>query len=234
MDQVTSVDILNFWTCDPSEMNKRRHWRGRKKWTLWWMTLMNHFFYAGVCSLSQLSPVEAADGGAAPDPKQPWHCSSGPVSKVTSASWGFSDVFKKILSNSFVSVLLFCRHLNFDICYSAYFSPMFWGIFNVNLTSCTSSLVFDHLSVSCNLTVLAVLLLSVCLYIPGLVVCKRADTMYQKNRRAHFLSDNSPFDSCLYAVTVHTGLCSAANMSAKVKLPFAPFVTCCFKKLVNF
>lgn len=95
--------------------------------------------------------------------------------------------------------------------------------FNISLISCLSSLVFDGFSVSCNLTVLTVLVLCVCLYIPGLVVCKRADTLFQKNRRVHFLSDNSPFDSCLYAVNIHTGLCSAANMSAKVKLPFAPF-----------
>ncbi|XP_023272777.1 polycystic kidney disease protein 1-like 1 [Seriola lalandi dorsalis] len=72
------------------------------------------------------------------------------------------------------------------------------------------------LSASCNLTVLGVLVLCVCLYILRLAVCKRADDMFKKNRRVHYLSDNSPFDSYLYAITIHTGLCSAANMSAKV------------------
>ncbi|XP_050922890.1 LOW QUALITY PROTEIN: polycystic kidney disease 1 like 1 [Lates calcarifer] len=72
------------------------------------------------------------------------------------------------------------------------------------------------LSVSHDLTVLGVLVVCVCLYIPGLVVCKTADDISKKNRRVHYLSDNSPCDSYLYAVTIHTGLCSAANMSAKV------------------
>ncbi|KAM6971589.1 polycystin-1-like protein 1 [Tautogolabrus adspersus] len=72
------------------------------------------------------------------------------------------------------------------------------------------------ISVSTNLTVLCVLVLCVCLYIPGLVVCKRADVVSEVNQRVHFLSDNSPHDPYLYAVTVHTGPCSVANMSAKV------------------
>ncbi|XP_053269030.1 polycystic kidney disease 1 like 1 [Pleuronectes platessa] len=72
------------------------------------------------------------------------------------------------------------------------------------------------LSVSRDLTVLVVMVLCVCLYIPGLVACKRADNVSEKNGRVHYLSDNSPLDPHLYAVTVHTGVCSAANMSAKV------------------
>ncbi|XP_034416623.1 polycystic kidney disease 1 like 1 [Cyclopterus lumpus] len=72
------------------------------------------------------------------------------------------------------------------------------------------------LSVSSDLTVLGVLVLCVCLYIPGLVVCKRADVVSEANQRIHYLSDNSPGDPYLYAVTIHTGLCSAACMSAKV------------------
>ncbi|XP_028425777.1 polycystic kidney disease 1 like 1 [Perca flavescens] len=72
------------------------------------------------------------------------------------------------------------------------------------------------LSVSSDLTVLGVLVLCVCLYIPGLVVCKRADGVSEANQRVHYLSDNSPCDPYLYAVTIHTGLCSAACMSAKV------------------
>ncbi|XP_037613525.1 polycystic kidney disease 1 like 1 [Sebastes umbrosus] len=72
------------------------------------------------------------------------------------------------------------------------------------------------LSVSGDLTVLGVLVLCVCLYIPWLVVCKRADVASEANRRVHYLSDNSPCDPYLYAVTIHTGLCSAACMSAKV------------------
>ncbi|KAL6097956.1 pkd1l1 [Pungitius sinensis] len=72
------------------------------------------------------------------------------------------------------------------------------------------------LSVSRDLTVLAVLLLCLCLYIPGLLMCQRADVGSEANRRAHFLSDNSPCDPYLYAVTIHTGPRSAARLSAKV------------------
>ncbi|XP_059183422.1 polycystin-1-like protein 1 [Centropristis striata] len=72
------------------------------------------------------------------------------------------------------------------------------------------------LSVSSDLTLLGVLVLCVCLYIPGLEMCKRADAVSEANQRVHYLSDNSPCDPYLYAVTIHTGLCSAACMSAKV------------------
>ncbi|XP_035510575.1 polycystic kidney disease 1 like 1 [Morone saxatilis] len=72
------------------------------------------------------------------------------------------------------------------------------------------------LSVSSDLTVLSVLVLCVCLYIPALVMCKRADVVSEANRRVHYLSDNPPSDPHLYAVTIHTGPCSAACMSAKV------------------
>ncbi|KAM6908104.1 polycystin-1-like protein 1 [Lycodopsis pacificus] len=72
------------------------------------------------------------------------------------------------------------------------------------------------LSVSSDLTVLGVLVLCVCLYIPGLVACKRADAASEANQRVHYLSDSSPCDPYLYAVTIHTGLCSAACMTAKV------------------
>ena len=41
------------------------------------------------CS-SQLSPVEAADCGAAPDPQQPRRNRSGPVPEVTSSSWDWN------------------------------------------------------------------------------------------------------------------------------------------------
>ncbi|CAK6980027.1 polycystic kidney disease 1 like 1, partial [Scomber scombrus] len=71
------------------------------------------------------------------------------------------------------------------------------------------------LSVSSDLTVLCVLVLCVCLYIPGLLVCRRADVISKENQKVHYLTDNSPCDPYLYAVTIHTGLCSAASMSAK-------------------
>lgn len=74
------------------------------------------------------------------------------------------------------------------------------------------------LSVSSDLTVLGVLVLCVCLYIPGLVLCKRADVISEANQRVHYLPDNSPRDPYLYAVTIYTGPCSAACMSAKVRL----------------
>uniref|UniRef100_I3KAI3 Polycystic kidney disease 1b n=1 Tax=Oreochromis niloticus TaxID=8128 RepID=I3KAI3_ORENI len=72
------------------------------------------------------------------------------------------------------------------------------------------------LSASTDLTVLGMLLLFVCLYVTGLVACKRADVVATQSQRVHYLSDNSASDPYLYAVTTHTGLSSAARMSAKV------------------
>lgn len=91
-------------------------------------------------------------------------------------------------------------------------------------SSSASSLPLCRPSVSSDLTVLGVLVLCVCLYIPGWVACKRADVTSEVNRRVHYLSDNSPHDPYLYAVTIHTGPCSAACMSAKVKCFFCFFV----------
>ncbi|XP_058481712.1 polycystin-1-like protein 1 [Solea solea] len=79
----------------------------------------------------------------------------------------------------------------------------------------TSSLE-PFLSVSQDLTVLAVLVLCACLCLPVSVACRREDADNEKHRRVHYLSDNSPFDPCLYAVTIYTGLCSAATMTSKV------------------
>lgn len=97
--------------------------------------------------------------------------------------------------------------------------------FGVGLRSpAVSSLSLLCLSVPWNPTVLCVLLLCVCLYIPAWVACKRADAVSEENRKLHHLPDNSPHDRYLYAVTVHTGLCSAQCMSAKVK-HYAPYLT---------
>uniref|UniRef100_A0A668TEH4 Polycystic kidney disease 1b n=1 Tax=Oreochromis aureus TaxID=47969 RepID=A0A668TEH4_OREAU len=76
--------------------------------------------------------------------------------------------------------------------------------------------VNPFLSASTDLTVLGMLLLFVCLYVAGLVACKRADVVATQSQRVHYLSDNSASDPYLYAVTTHTGLSSAARMSAKV------------------
>ncbi|KAM9839687.1 polycystin-1-like protein 1 [Aulostomus maculatus] len=73
------------------------------------------------------------------------------------------------------------------------------------------------LSLSCNLSVLAVLLLlCVCLYIPGWLMCRRADVTSEQSLRVHYLTDNAPQHQHLYAVTTHTGVFSAPCMSAKV------------------
>lgn len=74
-----------------------------------------------------------------------------------------------------------------------------------------------RLSVFHDLTVPGVLVLCVCLYVLALVLCKKADVAFEKNQRVHYLPDNSTSDPYLYAATIHTGLCSAAYMSAKVK-----------------
>uniref|UniRef100_UPI0025AE2B8E polycystin-1-like protein 1 n=1 Tax=Doryrhamphus excisus TaxID=161450 RepID=UPI0025AE2B8E len=65
-------------------------------------------------------------------------------------------------------------------------------------------------------TVLVVLVLCVCLYVPAWVQCRRADITSEQTRRVHYLSDNTPTDPHFYAVTIHTGLGSAHRMSAKV------------------
>lgn len=73
-----------------------------------------------------------------------------------------------------------------------------------------------HPSVSKNLAVLVVLVLCMCPYIPAWVACRRADISSGESQKVHYLSDNCPHDSYLYAVSIHTGLRSAAQMSAKV------------------
>lgn len=83
-------------------------------------------------------------------------------------------------------------------------------------SSTVSFLPLLFLSVPSDVTVLCVLLLCVCLYIPGWLACRRADAVSEQNRRIHQLRDNSPQDQHLYAVTISTGPCSPAHMSARV------------------
>lgn len=92
-------------------------------------------------------------------------------------------------------------------------------IFNASSKASLSfSLLLWNLSASTDLTVLGMLLLFVCLYVAGLAACKRADVVATQSQRVHYLSDNSASDPYLYAVTTHTGLSSAARMSAKAGL----------------
>ncbi|XP_061523045.1 polycystin-1-like protein 1 [Phycodurus eques] len=72
------------------------------------------------------------------------------------------------------------------------------------------------LSESTDATVLVVVLLLTCLYIPAFAKCRRADVLSEQNARVHYLNDNCRSDPHLYAVTIHTGLCSAYRLSAKV------------------
>ncbi|XP_061614846.1 polycystin-1-like protein 1 [Phyllopteryx taeniolatus] len=72
------------------------------------------------------------------------------------------------------------------------------------------------LSESTDATVLVVVLLLTCLYIPAFAKCRRADVISEQNPRVHYLNDNCRSDPHLYAVTIHTGLCSAHRLSAKV------------------
>uniref|UniRef100_A0AAQ6IQD0 Polycystic kidney disease 1b n=2 Tax=Anabas testudineus TaxID=64144 RepID=A0AAQ6IQD0_ANATE len=74
----------------------------------------------------------------------------------------------------------------------------------------------SFLSVSRDLTVPGVLVLCLCLYILGRVLCKKADMVFKQNHRVHYLPDNSASDPYFYVATIHTGICSAACMSAKV------------------
>ncbi|XP_056155168.1 polycystic kidney disease 1 like 1 [Lampris incognitus] len=74
----------------------------------------------------------------------------------------------------------------------------------------------QYLSVANDLTVVGVLVVCVCLYVLGLGMCRRADVVSEKNGRVHYLSDNCPTDPFLYTVTIRTGLCSAASMTARV------------------
>uniref|UniRef100_A0A3Q2NUX1 Polycystin 1 like 1, transient receptor potential channel interacting n=1 Tax=Fundulus heteroclitus TaxID=8078 RepID=A0A3Q2NUX1_FUNHE len=72
------------------------------------------------------------------------------------------------------------------------------------------------LSPSIDLTVLGTLAVLLVLYILGLLWSHRADVVSKENQKAHYVSDNDPADPYFYAVCVHTGLCSAARMTAKV------------------
>ncbi|XP_049604558.1 polycystin-1-like protein 1 [Syngnathus scovelli] len=74
----------------------------------------------------------------------------------------------------------------------------------------------QFLSESADVTVLVVLLLCACLYVPAWVACRRADVISQQNGQVHYLNDNCRLDPHLYAVTIHTGLCSAYRPTAKV------------------
>lgn len=112
-------------------------------------------------------------------------------------------------------------------------------IFNASSKASLSfSLLLWNLSASTDLTVLAMLLLFVCLYIAGLAACKRADVVATQSQRVHYLSDNSASDPYLYAVTTHTGLSSAARMSAKAGLFWflsnlsAPLVFSCSQNML--
>ncbi|KAM4544133.1 polycystin-1-like protein 1 [Fundulus diaphanus] len=72
------------------------------------------------------------------------------------------------------------------------------------------------LSPSSDLTVLSTLAILLVLYILGLLWSDRADVVSKENQKVHYVSDNNPADPYLYAVCIHTGLCSAARMTAKV------------------
>lgn len=151
----------------------------------------HHFLPPGLCCWFQLPPAEATDCDSEPDPDQSPLRRSGPVHKVT-PHWTPRLQTSSLITNKsediFLCVLFFHPLCRHDI------------------------------SDSCNQTVLLLLLVVVlCLYIPGLLVCRRVDDTNKKNQRVHYLSNNSPSDLYFYAVTVHTGLCSAASMSAKVR-----------------
>uniref|UniRef100_A0A3P9PJT5 Polycystin 1 like 1, transient receptor potential channel interacting n=1 Tax=Poecilia reticulata TaxID=8081 RepID=A0A3P9PJT5_POERE len=72
------------------------------------------------------------------------------------------------------------------------------------------------LSASSDPVVLSILAVLLVLYILGLVWSQRADVLSKENQRLYFLPDNNPADPYHYAVCIHTGLCSAARMTAKV------------------
>uniref|UniRef100_A0A3B5LDR9 Polycystic kidney disease protein 1-like 1 n=1 Tax=Xiphophorus couchianus TaxID=32473 RepID=A0A3B5LDR9_9TELE len=72
------------------------------------------------------------------------------------------------------------------------------------------------LSASSDPVVLSILAVLLVLYILGLVWSQRAELLSKENQRLYFLPDNNPADPYLYAVCIHTGLCSAARMTAKV------------------
>uniref|UniRef100_A0A674DR28 Polycystin 1 like 1, transient receptor potential channel interacting n=1 Tax=Salmo trutta TaxID=8032 RepID=A0A674DR28_SALTR len=68
-----------------------------------------------------------------------------------------------------------------------------------------------------DVTVVCVCVVCVCLYALGMVVCKRADLISERNQGVYYLSDNAPSDTHLYSVTIHTGLRSSPSMTAKVE-----------------
>uniref|UniRef100_A0AAV2LBV9 PKD/Chitinase domain-containing protein n=1 Tax=Knipowitschia caucasica TaxID=637954 RepID=A0AAV2LBV9_KNICA len=88
-----------------------------------------------------------------------------------------------------------------------------WSHYCKTISARTSSSV--NCSVSYNWTVLCVLLLGVAFYV-GALVWSLKSGVGSGQRRVHFLSDNLPHEMYHYAVTLHTGLCSAAQLSAKL------------------
>ncbi|CAB1340947.1 unnamed protein product, partial [Coregonus sp. 'balchen'] len=73
-------------------------------------------------------------------------------------------------------------------------------------------------SLPSDVTVVCVCVVCVCLYALGMVVCKRADLILERNQGVYYLSDNGPSDTHLYSVTIHTGLRSSTSMTAKVHI----------------
>nr|XP_046146915.1 polycystic kidney disease 1 like 1 [Oncorhynchus gorbuscha] len=76
----------------------------------------------------------------------------------------------------------------------------------------------QFISLPSDLTVVCVCVVCVCLYALGMVVCKRADLISERNQGVYYLSDNAPLDTHLYSVTIHTGLRSSPSMTAKVHI----------------
>ncbi|CDQ92597.1 unnamed protein product [Oncorhynchus mykiss] len=76
----------------------------------------------------------------------------------------------------------------------------------------------QFISLPSDVTVVCVCVVCVCLYALGMVVCKRADLISERNQGVYYLSDNAPSDTHLYSVTIHTGLRSSPSMTAKVHI----------------
>ncbi|KAL1006596.1 hypothetical protein UPYG_G00074250 [Umbra pygmaea] len=78
--------------------------------------------------------------------------------------------------------------------------------------------LLPYISSLSGVTVVYVCVVCVCLYALGMVVCKRADVISERNQEVYYLDDNCPSDTHFYSVTIHTGLSSSTSMTAQVHI----------------
>ncbi|XP_045066252.1 polycystic kidney disease 1 like 1 [Coregonus clupeaformis] len=103
-------------------------------------------------------------------------------------------------------------------CSCSHLSPLTMVQQDIQSSHDDSADLAQFISLPSDVTVVCVCVVCVCLYALGMVVCKRADLILERNQGVYYLSDNGPSDTHLYSVTIHTGLRSSTSMTAKVHI----------------